>query len=261
MPNTRTSRFLDARPLDLIKTPLRETEEPAPESDQKATFKQKMHEIQSRIRKNAYSQATHPTEVSGIALHVVWDVDANAAYDVPGWLSRMSSVELYRQGGTGLIALRTHEGLGRIYLDSGKVIEADSSSLVIVEWDHLRRYHCVGDLWRFWWFEFIMMGPRPFPLNQRLHLPAYPEDEREFQELFMLLRRPSDSQARLASAYFTKLLYHWLATWEQTGHETPQRRQMLSVIDLMHEKITQNWTVEENGASRTHERAHLPPRL
>ncbi len=213
------------------------------------------NEIQARLNflwnrnKGSYSLAQGDTTIGAIALNLVWDVEANESYDVSVGVAKTHSAELRNRGGTGLIALRTLAGTGRVYLDSGIVIETLPETLLIIEWAHLERYHCVGSVWRFWWFEFELMGPGHFLTHRLMNTPIHPEDSNNFKELYLLLKRHAPTQRRLASILFILMLYRWIAGCEEEFNETIQRKAILKVIDLMYEKLTATWTVSEMAKS------------
>jgi AraC-like DNA-binding protein len=195
--------------------------------------------------RHAYSSSPGLSEIPGINLHTIWKVEADALYDTSVEYSRATSAQIRAMGGTGLIALRTVSGAGRVYLTSGRVIDAAKSTLILLDWGHFKRYHCRGNEWRFWWFEFTTTGPFQAPLHLALLVPPDPADDGDMAEAYTLLRNEPAEGRRLATATFSKLLFRWLAGWH--GHWTVTNRQKViwRVIELMHERLEHRWTVEE----------------
>lgn len=192
-----------------------------------------------------FAAASGPADISGIDLHTVWNVNADTSYDINHDLAKGTSEKLHNLGGTGLIALRTITGCGRIYLDGHGVIDAIGDTLLVTKWDTIQRYHCKSSAWSFWWFEFTVSGPMHFPLNRLMSIPPQPEDNADFQQTFTCLRRPPFTQRSLASATFTKMLYRWIAHLEETQKRSPYQKEINCIIDMMYSKLSVGWTVAE----------------
>jgi AraC-like DNA-binding protein len=125
--------------------------------------------------------------------------------------ARRTSASLRSEGGTGLIAIRTYGGAGRVYLGRDGVHEVRSGSLLLSAWEPLMRYHCHGKRWDFWWFEFDTLGPSDVPVGNVLEVPVEKDEVRRFGNVQRGLRVQDAAQRRWACAEFQALLYRWLA--------------------------------------------------
>jgi AraC-like DNA-binding protein len=150
-----------------------------------------------------------PTSTCGIALECIWDVHADETYDVPVERAKNFSRSLYRDGGTGLIAVRTMAGNGQVYLTDGRIIKLKRNTMVLLEWKTLRRYHCVGNNWHFLWFEFIAYGPLHIPLYEDICLSETDQDVNHIKAIQKAFVSKRQVKRRTASAKFLVLLYEW----------------------------------------------------
>ena len=192
-----------------------------------------------------FATASGPADISGIDLHTVWNVNADTSYDINYDLAKGTSQKLHNLGATGLIALRTISGSGRVYLNEHSVIDPVPDTLLITQWDNIQRYHCRSSEWNFWWFEFAVAGPMHFPLNRLMNIPPQPEDNADFQQTFTCLRRQPFAQRSLASATFSKMLYRWIAHLEETQQRSPYKQEIDHIINMMYSKLSVGWTVAE----------------
>ncbi len=152
-----------------------------------------------------------PTSACGLALTCIWDVHADVSYDVPVERAKNVSQSLYPEGGEGFIAVRTFAGKGRVYLRNDEVIELKSNTLVLLEWNTLKRYHCAANLWHFLWFEFLAYGPLHIPLCQEINLSDLPDETKQLSTIMKAFQSQSHNTRRMASAWFLALLYERFA--------------------------------------------------
>lgn len=150
-----------------------------------------------------------PTSTCGLALTCIWDVHADRSYDVPVERAKGISQALYPEGGQGLIAIRTLAGRGRVYLHNEEVTELKHDTLVLLEWNALRRYHCVGERWHFLWFEFLAYGPLHIPLYEDIYLSGMPDETKRIRSIENAFQSKSHVTRCKASALFHVLLYQW----------------------------------------------------
>jgi len=150
-----------------------------------------------------------PTSTCGMALTCIWDVNADASYDVPVERAKGDSCSLHPDGGTGMIAVRTLTGKGRVYLDDGGVIELKRNTLILLDWNTLRRHRCVGSLWHFLWFEFLAYGPLQIPLYEHISLSETDDDVKRIYAIQKAFQSKNHVTRRTASAQFLVLLYDW----------------------------------------------------
>ncbi len=188
------------------------------------------------------AKAPGPSAASGVSLANIWDVRADDSYDVQG----------QHVGRHTLVAVRTHAGHGRLAFDRIAPIETRAHTLLFLEWQRLRRYRCIGGQWDFWWFEFTVAGTLHFPLHQVLAIDDQPRDAVDFAWIFRALRRETFAQRSLASAGAAMLFYRWLAQWEGERRASPHQPAIERIVDRMHEKLGDHWTVAAMAAE-----AHL----
>jgi len=180
------------------------------------------------------SRSFGPAECTGMDLQVIWDVKADASYDVHCGNAGVAPT---------LIAVRTQAGHGSMIVDQHEPLELTPGSLLVVERAAIRRYRTHADRWQFWWFEFTLSGPLPFPLYRLLQIAPQAGDRREFSAIFAGLRRETYLHRSLASAAFNRLMYRWLTSWEGTLRRSPHSATIKAVIAAMHARLAENWTV------------------
>ena len=183
-----------------------------------------------------------PTSTCGLALTCIWDVHADESYDVPVERARRDSQSLYPKGGTGLIAVRTLAGKGRVYLKGDEVIELKSGTLVLLEWSALRRYHCVGRLWHFLWFEFLAYGPLHIPLYEDIVLPDTADDARRIRDIQKAFQSKRHLTRCEASARFLVLLYEWFRQHTEKVRG-PHESKIEALINRMYENLGEKLSV------------------
>lgn len=185
--------------------------------------------------KNECSKAPGTTCISAMNLSCVWKVDEGQVYDCE-W-DRSKQLEL--------VAIRTLEGGGRIFIRDIGIIEIPSQSLLFVEVNRISRYHTVGERWHFWWFEFTVSGPLPFPLHSLMHVKKGDGEEKKMREIFLDLLRESHRLRCRASALFTSMVYNWSGFWGSEKNLTPARKAVERVISLIHQRLQTGFPVKE----------------
>ncbi|MFZ2655254.1 MAG: AraC family transcriptional regulator [Victivallales bacterium] len=184
---------------------------------------------------NECSMAPGPAGISAMNLKCVWKVDEGPSYDCS--CDKGSQREL--------IAIRTLEGAGRIYIKDSGIIDMPSTSLLVVEANKIKRYHCAAERWRFWWFEFTVSGSLPFPLYSLMHVKEESDEEKKLRGLFLNLLHKSYMLRCRASALFTGIVYEWIGTWNRDRKTTPAQEALERVIALMHQRIRKGFPVRE----------------
>ena len=184
------------------------------------------------------------SDACGVALRCIWDVEADPSYDVPVERAKSHSKGLRPKGGAGLIAIRTLTGSGRVCLENDEVIDIPADTLLLVEWDRLTRYHCLGPEWHFWWFEFFAFGPVSIPLYEIIHLPVERTDQNSFDEIQELLLSNNQTHRSMASSKFLSLLYDWFQCYEKR-QSTPHEQQIEKVIRRMYDSLDERWTIAD----------------
>ncbi len=195
-----------------------------------------------------------PATIGATALRCVWAVDADSSYDVPAAKARKDSTRLRPRGSTGLIALRTHEGDGRVYLSDERVRELHAASLLVTEWTHLVRYHCAGERWRFWWFEFDTIGPCPVPRDRTFSVSMLDEEAETLEQILSHLRSEQSITRALACSMFQTLLLRWGLSCTGDSRRERDIRRIQAAIDQVYEQRDGTLTVDQMARL-----AHMSP--
>ena len=174
------------------------------------------------------SRTNSPQTVPGLALRTIYEVRADATYDVlPAWPI---------QG--PLIAVRTLGGMGILDPDRSEPFQLTAGTLLIIPWSKIKRFRCPGKSWHFWWFEFHPGAGPPLPVLQLLRLAVARSEIPAFKACFSDLRRNGSRFHARASSQFTLLMHDWAARWP--GEITPQTRHQAAiqrVVQLMHSRL------------------------
>jgi AraC-like DNA-binding protein len=187
-----------------------------------------------------------PAGVPALQLLAIWSVDEGPAYDVQRTGSGMS----------GLIAIRTWKGAGRVCLANGATLELPAGSVVVLENQQITRYSCAGAKWTFAWFEFTVAGVRPFPTGTVLPVARRAAEKGECRTAFVLLRRQAAAPRALAAALFAALLLRWMEKAPGVAPQTRHGKAIGRIIDAMPDRIGGGWRVREMaGAAGMSERA------
>jgi AraC-like DNA-binding protein len=181
-----------------------------------------------------FSHSASRSGAAEITLRSIWDVEGDEGYDAQR-----------RKGEDSLLAIYTHEGHGKLHFGDERALDVQGGTLILFPYPTLRRYRCVGGVWRFWWFEFSVGDAIQFPLDEVMKISSRRKDESDFQEIFSLLRRPSPMQGSLASASFAKLLYDWLCRRESKQGGSPHQGAIEALVDQLHGDLSVRWTVAE----------------
>jgi len=152
---------------------------------------------------NEFSIAKNPAAAS-ISLKTLWVVKSDSTYDVIRGSTETRSCVL----------IRTTAGQGRIHTDEA-AYTADSGTLLILDLNTIRRYYCSGDVWDFWWFEFLTSEKPGLPMNRLLHTPLQQNEAAQVDACMTLLREDDWIAQHLASSNLSVLLYTWL---RNSGH-------------------------------------------
>lgn len=177
-----------------------------------------------------------PTVIGGTALRCVWNVEADSTYDIGALKARTDSKHLRPEGGTGMIAVRTLEGAGRVYLGED-VFDVRAGSLLVVEWDRLTRYHCRGEHWRFWWFEFDVLGPVTLPHHRVLAVPTDDAEPAALDRMLANLRMEDGAHRQLACSQFQTMLLEWIARRTDRSQRSRHDERVGGVIAAMYDRL------------------------
>ncbi len=194
--------------------------------------------------KNQPASAVAPVRCFTPDLRRVWDVDVDSSYDI-------CCHRLDKQ----LITIRTLAGTGEVQVQGRPPILLTANSLLTVEQPVLQRYRCVGDRWRFWWFEYVPGEPVPIACHVVFPVERHPGESDQTEEIFIKIQHQSEAERRIAAASFSLLLQRWFATIRLHGHVSPQQQVIETVVDRIRKDPGTRWRVpqlaEESGFCET----------
>lgn len=194
------------------------------------------------------NQCTFPkqqVETCGVTIATIWDVDADARYDISIEKSIRDSHALSEISGEGTIVIRTLEGQGRIHTSSGEVHELNEDTLFLINYREITRYHTTGSNWRFWWIEIYNKNPLDIPERSVLPCPIADNDISDFEELTASMRLNSIEHIRLATTKFLHMLYSWWSRDRLSQEEVPAHARMVEAITLMHNDLSNTISIEQ----------------
>jgi len=195
--------------------------------------------------RHTFSLSNGPSDLTGLALHVVWQVNGDPSYDMGRNRSTGTSKRLRSDGGTGLIAIRTKRGEGEVRLRGSPAVIVKRDTLLILTWEKLLRYRCIAKAWDFWWCEFSLSGPSRLPLCELLQIPEKRGEQAEMARIFGRLGSESLFERLHATAAFTKLLYGWMACRQGLSARSPHADSIHGVIEEFHRDLARKWSVSE----------------
>lgn len=179
-----------------------------------------------------------------MSLYAVWDVGADPSYDI-AWPQDKEDI-IY----PGSFALcHTLKGDGKIFLKPDEQLVLAPSTVVLMRCEDIRRYHCMGNEWRFHWVEYGIAGAPGLPLNNIVSIPKLPRYDETFYSIGHALDKGTYAHRRLAAATFSTLLYEWSAYVETHSQERGVEDFIEGIIDEMHNRICNAWSVAEMAES------------
>lgn len=110
-----------------------------------------------------FSVCEKPEPTQGLLLDTIFYIDADSSYQIPR--KEITQGKIY--------FLYTLEGEGQVAVD-GRKISAERGTLVYMRPERNFSYGCVGENWRFWWFEFFGEAPIPCNLPQSFPPSQFP---------------------------------------------------------------------------------------
>lgn len=188
---------------------------------------------------HAFSNDARPSPA--LMLAVVYAVDADATFDA----MKLPTVDRRKA------AIRTTGGEGELYLATGDPLPLRAGTLLMVDFNLVRRYRPTSGAWRFWYFEFACDTELDIPSGIPLPLPDPARDEEDCRECLEILRRPGAEHAAWASAIFGVLVSRWLAAWvagTQVRH--PRENRIREAVARMRRHLDEPLSVP--AMARTH---------
>ena len=146
-----------------------------------------------------FSSAARPGPNLSITLHAVYCLHADSTYDVRKKLS----------GNGEWVILRTLAGEGCVQLEGLPEMTVSADTLLYFRHEDVRRYYCSGELWQFYWFEFLCEERIGFSANTLMHVDPPEKEQDDCHTCLVLLRGEDEEAGSRASAFFCLLLYKW----------------------------------------------------
>lgn len=187
--------------------------------------------------KNRPASASAPVRCLAPDLRRVWDVDADPSYDI----------RCHRPD-KQWITIRTLAGAGEVQLQGRPPIMLTANSLITVEQSAIQRYRCVGDHWRFWWFEYVPGEPVPMACHVVFPVGRHPGERDQIEEIFVKIQHQSEAERRIAAASFSLLLQRWFADIRVHCHISPQQQVIETVVDRIRREPEKGWRVPQLAA-------------
>jgi len=163
---------------------------------------------------NFPSTAPGDAHIDAVHLYRLWDAEEDRHYahtrDWPTWDGQQWASPV-TDAQTGLVAVRTPDGEGRVTTQAGQTLTLTRDTVLILPWADLASWRTTDDHWRLWWFEFFMLEPAHAKPYTPLDLPYTDAEEARIKAIQRDLRKPDEAHQRLASANFAALLYGWAA--------------------------------------------------
>ncbi len=178
------------------------------------------------------SSAPGPSRSLSLDLLQIWDVCADARYDV-----------VCHRPERRLITIRTCSGAGALELEEQPPIQVSDGSLITLDQPCLRRYRTLVSPWRFWWFEYRVADVLPVQRGVPFQVEGHPADATLLEEMFVKLQNPEESERRVASGAFVLLLQRWLAEVRVRAVPAPHQRVIGAIIDRVRGSLSEPWPV------------------
>ncbi len=167
-----------------------------------------------------------------VDLRQIWDVQADARYDIA--CNRTERL---------MITIRTHSGAGELSLAGQPPVTLAADSLITVEQSRIRRYRSVEASWDFWWFEYTLSDVLPVAGGTAFWVSGHPADAAMFAEIFVNLQHPAPAVRHIASAAFSLMLHRWVAEIRMRAVLSPYQRVIEQVIDRIRQTLSDDWPV------------------
>jgi len=127
---------------------------------------------------------------------------------------------------SGMIAIRTRGGRGRLSITPHQVLDVTVGTLVILNSQSLSQFMCLDSHWLYWGFEFDDEGGQELPVSQVLYVPQHASEGEQASRIVSSLRSGDCLGRSQASQLFQRLLNQWrigamptaqAASWDDAG--------------------------------------------
>lgn len=138
-------------------------------------------------------------------------------------------------GSEMIVAYRTFEGVGEIYIDDIGTFDLPSGSLFFLKASQKIHLKCKNNKWNCWEFSFQSSNLLFFPLNKVINVHEHKRDYENIDMCFTLMEKTDYYSHMCASAYFSFLLYRWLQEWGENNHKQQAYHMAIeAIINKMH---------------------------
>lgn len=180
-----------------------------------------------------FSSARVPVPNLSLRLHAVYCLHADSSYDVRKALPRRDE----------WIVLRTMAGQGCVLLEGHPEISVTAGTLLYFKHQDIRRYHCSGEAWHFYWFEFNSEKPLRFPENTLLHIGSMVHEQEDCQTCLEMLRKDDADAGPRASALLSLLIYQWYLSLGSRDKKSPYHDLIQQILLDVHGSTDVNISV------------------
>jgi len=150
-----------------------------------------------------YAFSSEARSSIALTVDVVYAVDADRSFDA----MKLATEE------RRLAAIRTIAGEGELRLTGEEPFIVRAGTVLLLDFNRVRRYRPHADAWRFWYFEYECEDPGPLPRGRPLVIADAARDESDARECMEVLRRDRPASSAYASAIFAAMYHRWVAAW------------------------------------------------
>ena len=203
-----------------------------------------MHE-KNETMKNKPLIINKSVNFDSVSIRSFWDVNADESY-VNLW---PRDRKLPFSDNT-LVIIYTEKGSGIINLNCGSCIKINGNSLVFLDPRTIESYCCNQLIWKLYWIE-IFVTPETYaniPTKKIINIDNHRHFEIQFKDLLNSLKKGEDLYIFYAAALFNKIFYEWLLSLSNNQHSKSYNN-VKSVIEEMHNRLSENWKVKSMAAS------------
>ena len=203
-----------------------------------------MHDSDNNICKSEIVSYTHPMNFDfsnakapapnlSLRLHAVYCLHADPSYDVRKALPRSEE----------WVVLRTMAGHGCVLLEGHSEISVTAGTLLYFKHQDIRRYHCSGEAWHFYWFEFSSENLFRFPENTLLQIGSIAHEQEDCQTCLEMLRKDDTDAGPRASAFLSLLVYKWYMALGTKDKKNPYHDLIQQILLDVHSRTDVNVNV------------------
>lgn len=222
----------------------------------------KNESIENKSMKNDSLVFSNSVKCSGVHIRSFWDVHGDEAYqniwprDRKLDYAKNTVVVVYTEKGQGSIRIRQ---------DSPSVLKTEietktetknvknaanifirGNSVVFLDPFDVMSYGCDGFVWKLYWIELFIDEDvkSTIPFNKVISIENRSHFTLQFKEIVEELAYQEHFHRAYAAAMFNKIVYEWLREANHTN-KTSQQMTVQRIIDEMHLRLSENWSVKD----------------